>query len=122
MAFFDSSSSSKNQKTPIEQEIDLLVKAKGLKPGEYKFYPNPDVRRTEGSIINGKVKGKFTMSVADIDKFIVLERDDFSERAWKKLCSALGFKYHDSSIIDKFTIIPSSIDVDVTIITPLEEP
>ena len=49
------------KKAMEEAEIALIVKAHGFEPGAYKFEPNPNVNRRDGSIINGKVKGYFSM-------------------------------------------------------------
>ena len=117
MTFFDNN---KSNKSATEQEIDCLIKARGFEPGRYKFIPNPNTQRSEGSIINGVVKGKFTMYDKDID-FIIFDRDDFSEKSWKRICSSMGFKYHNHIDIDRFIILPNTVDVEVSIITPMEE-
>lgn len=113
------------KKTGMEAEMALLIKARGFEPGNYKFVPmqaNVAITkpRPADSIINGEVKGTFSIDEDDLD-VIVFEREDFSDAAWKKICARLGYKYHNVSDIDKFTIFPNSIEVDVSIITPKEE-
>lgn len=104
----------------VDKEINALIKARGFEPGDYHFEPKEGLKRSPGSIINGFVKGKFSMETENAD-LVIFHRDDFSEKMWRKICAAFGFKYHVHSDIDKLTILPASIDVDVSIVTPIEE-
>ena len=107
-----------DDKSSIDKEIAALVKARGFEPGNYKFEPKEGLKRPEGSIINGFVNGKFRMEPTSP---ITFSRDDFTEKAWKKICASLGFKYHVHTDIDKLTILPASVNVDISIVTPTEE-
>ena len=106
------------KKQAQEQEMSSLVKARGFEWGQYRFDPNPNIQRKDGSIINGTVRGKFTVSEGDI---IVFDREMFPERIWKRICTIMGFKYHVHTDIDKFTILPNSVEVDVSLVTPVKE-
>lgn len=115
------------KKAGVDGEIALLIKARGFEPGFYKFIPSNQPSnvllpkpRPADSIMNGEVKGSFSINEDDLDT-IVFERNDFSESAWKKICARLGFKFHIVTDIDKFTIVPNSIDVNISIATPKEE-
>lgn len=108
------------KKAAEEDEIKALVKARGFEPGVYKFEPNPNVSRRDGSIISGAVKGSFTVSENDV-KMIILEREDFPERIWKKICAKMGYKYHVHTDIDKFTIIPNCLEVTISLVTPIND-
>lgn len=105
----------------INNEIKSFVKAKGFDDeGNYKFTPAPNTSRKEGSIVKGSVKGSFTIS--DRIEDILFEREDFSEKAWKRICTNMGFKYHNHTDIDKFTIHPNGrIVVAISINTPMED-
>ena len=126
MAFLDTKSRptlpENVKKAAEEAEIRALVKARGFdyEPGRYRFEPNPNVSRRDGSIISGSVKGSFIMPEKEISS-IVLEREDFGERIWKKICSKMGYKYHVCTDIDKFIITPNSIEVVVSLVTPINE-
>ena len=110
------------KKAAEEEEIKALVKARGFEfePGSYKFEPNPNVSRRDGSIINGSVRGSFIVPEKD-NSVIILEREDFHERVWKKICAKMGYKYHVCTDIDRFTIIPTSVEVTVSLVTPTTE-
>ena len=124
MAFLDEKKPTMTQdarKASIEKEITALVKARGFETdGRYRFDPNPNINRKEGSIINGTVKGQFNIQNADGD-IIVFEREDFPERTWKKICSIMGFKYHCHTDIDKFTILAGSVEVAISLVTPVKD-
>ena len=107
-----------DKKAAVDKEIAKLIKARGFEPGTYRFEPNPNVQREDGSIINGCVKGKFGVEDGNI---IVFKRCQFSDKMWKRICSIMGFKYHAETDIDQFTIMPNIIEVDVSIVTPLED-
>lgn len=100
------------------KEIDSLVKARGFEQGKYKFDPNPGVNRKEGSIINGTVRGSFTIEGGDV---IVFEREMFPDKIWKRICTIMGFKYHVHTDIDKFAIMPAAVEVGVSLVTPIQE-
>lgn len=106
------------KKQAEEQEMNALVKARGFEQGQYRFDPNPNVQRKDGSIINGTVRGKFNITEGDI---IVFEREMFPERIWKRICTIMGFKYHVHTDIDKFTILPNTVEVEVSLVTPVKE-
>ena len=106
------------KKQAEEQEINSLVKARGFEPGQYKFDPNPNIQRKDGSIINGTVRGRFTIPEGDI---IIFDREAFPEKIWKRICTIMGFKYHVHTDIDRFTILPNSVEVDVSLVTPIKE-
>ena len=108
------------KKAAEEEEIKALVKARGFEPGSYKFEPNPNVSRKDGTITNGMVKGSFIVSADEIG-VITLEREDFHERVWKKICAKMGYKYHSHTDIDKFTITPNSVEVTVSLVTPVND-
>lgn len=110
--------SADQKKRAEEQEINALVKARGFEQGQYRFDPNPNIQRKDGSIINGTVRGKFNIPEGDI---IVLEREMFSERVWKRICAIMGFKYHVHTDIDKFIILPNTVEVEVSLVTPVKE-
>lgn len=101
-------------------EIASIVKARGFEPGTYKFEPNPNIQRRDGSIINGKVKGYFTMENCED---IILDKEELGlgEKLWKRLCAKFGYKYHNTSDIDRITISPSSIKIDISLVTPASE-
>lgn len=102
-------------------EIALIVKAHGFEPdGTYKFEPNPNVNRRDGSIINGKVKGYFTMEDC---KDIVLDREDLGvgESLWNRICAKFGYKYHNTTDIDRIIISPNQVRIDISIVTPPKE-
>lgn len=126
MAFLDTKSRTtlpENAKKAAEEiEIKALVKARGFEfePGSYKFEPNPNVSRKDGSIISGSVKGSFIVPEKEVST-IVLEREDFNERIWKKICSKMGYKYHVCTDIDKFIINPNTVEVVVSLVTPVNE-
>lgn len=124
---FINNNENKPKTAGVDAEINSLVKARGFDPGNYKFVPkqmsanSPMPKpRPDGSIINGEVKGNFSMNTNDINP-IIFEREDFSDSAWRKICARIGFKYHNITDIDKFTIIPNSVDVEVSIVTPNDE-
>lgn len=108
------------KKAMEEAEIALIVKARGFEPGVYKFDPNPNVNRRDGSIINGKVKGYFTIQEC---KDIVLDREDLgiSESLWNRICAKFGYKYHNTSDIDRITISPKQVRIDISLVTPPKE-
>ena len=124
MAFLETRSKStlpeNAKKAAEEEEIKALVKARGFEPGNYRFEPNPNVSRKDGTIINGAVKGSFTVNENDVG-IIILEREDFPERMWKKICTKMGYKYHVHTDIDKFTIIPSCVEVSISLVTPVND-
>lgn len=106
----------------IEREMKSLVKARGFEQsGSYTFDPNPNIQRKEGSIINGVVKGQFSIEFNDGDYIVTLERSSWSESAWKTICASLEYKYHVHTDIDKFILHVKSIDVVISLITPTKE-
>lgn len=108
------------KKAMQDAEVALIVKAHGFEPGIYKFDPNPNVQRRDGSIINGKVRGYFIMEECED---IVLDREDLGlgEKLWKRLCAKFGYKYHNTGDIDCITISPKSIKIDISLVTPTSE-
>ena len=112
--------SESEKKVAEGKEIDALVKARGFDQGNYRFEPNPNVQRKDGSIINGTVTGCFTIDEKNTN-FIVFDRNSFPEKIWKRICTIMGFKYHVHTDIDKFTILPSAVDVQISLVTPVQE-
>lgn len=108
------------KKAMEEVEIALIVKAHGFEPGTYKFEPNPNVHRRDGSIINGKVKGYFIMEEF---KDIILDREDLGigESLWNRICAKFGYKYHNTTDIDRITISPKQVRIDISLVTPPKE-
>ena len=116
------------EKKPTQQnqagQIQQLVKARGFDPGSYNFVANSGVlNRKEGSIINGTVKGSFTVKRTMDSDPITFYREDYpSEKQWHRICATFGFRYHNITDIDAFTIKPNGdIDVTVAIVTPTSE-
>lgn len=109
------------RKMAEDVEVASIVKARGFDKGSYSFYPNPNVQRKDGSIINGSVKGSFT--ITDREEDIVLDREELglNEKSWKRICTAFGFKYHIPTDIDRFVISPKSVKVEISLITPTSE-
>lgn len=109
------------KKAAEEIEIASIVKARGFDKGSYAFHPNPNVQRRDGSIINGSVKGSFTINDREDD--IVLDREELAlnEKSWRRICTAFGFKYHNPTDIDRFVISPKSVKVEISLITPTSE-
>lgn len=108
------------KKAMEEAEIALIVKAHGFEPGTYKFEPNPNITRRDGSIINGKVRGYFIMEEC---KDIVLDREDLGigESLWNRICAKFGYKYHNTTDIDRITISPKQVRIDISLVTPPKE-
>ena len=108
------------KKAREEEEIALIIKAHGFEPGTYKFEPNPNVHRRDGSIINGKVKGYFTIEGC---KDIILDREDLGigENLWNRICAKFGYKYHNTTDIDRITISPKQVRIDISLVTPPKE-
>lgn len=107
-----------------DEQIKQLVKARGFNPGNYNFVPNNGVlNRKEGSIINGVVKGSFTIERTSDKGNLSFYREDYpSTKQWHRICATFGFKYHNISDIDAFIIKPNGdIEVIVAIVTPTEE-
>lgn len=103
-----------------EVEINSLVRAKGFNPGRYTFRGDSKImNRRDGSITSGKVLGTFTAS--NIPEELIFDKNDFNDELWHKICSIMGFKYHNHSDITKFTVSPKEIKVDVEIATPEKE-
>ena len=109
------------KKLSEENEIAAMVKARGFERGTYTFYPNPNIQRKEGSIINGSIKGYFTLNEYSED--IVLDRETLglNEKTWRRICSAFGYKYHVPTDIDRFVISPKSVRVEISLTTPPTE-
>lgn len=109
------------KKAAEDIEIASIVKARGFDKGNYAFYPNPNVQRRDGSIINGSVKGSFT--ITDREEDVILDREELglNEKSWKKICTAFGYKYHNPTDIDRFVISPKSVKVEISLITPTSE-
>lgn len=121
MAFGGATASKKSTQT---EQIQQIVKAHGFDPGEYTFVANSGVlNRKEGSIINGSVKGKFTIKRENNSDPITFCRDDYpSDKQWHRICATFGFRYHNINDIDSFTVKPNGdIDVCVSIVTPISE-
>jgi hypothetical protein len=121
MAFIGSDKKTANSQT---DEIQKLVKAHGFDPGTYNFSPNTGVlNRKEGSIINGNVKGSFTIERKSDSSNVVFYREDYpSDRQWHRICATFGFKYHNINDIDAFVIKSNGdIEVVVSIVTPTSE-
>lgn len=110
-----------DKKTVIEKEMAALVSARGF-PGDgvYKFDPNPNVKRRDGSIVSGTVKGHFSIDNVS-ETMRSFERKDFSEKAWRKICTIMGYKYHVHTDIDSFTILPAAVEVSISVQTPQDE-
>ena len=102
-------------------EMSSLALARGFSPkGSYHFKGNQNVIRKGGSIINGTMVGSFSVDKENL-KPITFNRENFGEKAWKIICTYFGFKYHVSTDIDSFTVIPSSIEVGISVVTPTTE-
>lgn len=124
MAFISSDKKPSNVQSQSEQ-IQQLVKARGFDPGVYNFVPNNGVlNRKEGSIINGTVKGSFTIERTTDSPRLAFYREDYpNEKQWHRVCATFGFKYHNINDIDAFIIKPNGdIEVVVAIVTPTSEP
>lgn len=108
--------------TPREMEMNYLAKARGFGAGEYNFEAyRIDMNNSEDSIINGIVKGEYMVPNDDLRENIVFDQEEFSEKAWRGVCSALGFKYHNHKDIEHIYINPESIRLQLSIITPKED-
>lgn len=124
MAFISSDKKPVVNQSQVEQ-IHQLVKARGFDPGLYNFVPNNGVlNRKEGSIINGTVKGSFTIERNSDSSKIAFYREDYpNEKQWHRVCATFGFKFHNINDIDAFIIKPNGdIEVVVAIVTPTSEP
>lgn len=110
---------SEEYKSPIEIEIEALVKAHGFDAGRYDYTPNRNkLPGIQGDITNGVVKGS-CMYQSNNEK-IIFKRVDFPGNSWKKVCAIMGFRYNNPDDITQFTIIVNngSIKVDLSIKTP----
>lgn len=103
-----------------EAEMEALIKAKGFDPGRYSFRGDGKImNRRDGSITSGKVTGSFIAT--DIPEDICFIKDDYNPETWHKICSIMGFKYHNHEEISKFSVTPKELKVSVEIITPDKE-
>ena len=103
-----------------EIEINSLVKAKGFNPGRYSFRGDSKImNRRDGSITSGKVLGSF--AATNIPEELVFDKYDFNDELWHKICSIMGFKYHNHNEITKFIVTTKELKVEVEIITPDKE-
>lgn len=100
-------------------EIAAIVKARGFEPGSYRFEPNANVQRKDGSITNGTVKGYFVFN--DLND-IVLDREKLglNEKTWKRLCAEINrvYKYTSVTDIDRLVITPKSVKIEISLATP----
>lgn len=110
-----------DKKAAIDKEVRSLVTARGFPAdGSYRFDPNPNVQRKDGSIVSGTVKGRFGVENGSND-ILVFNRTDFPEKTWRKICTIMGYKYHNHADIDSFIVLPSTLDVVISLATPQEE-
>ena len=56
-------------------------------------------------------------------KDIILDREDLgiSESLWNRICAKFGYKYHNTSDIDRITISPKDVRIDISLVTPPKE-